>query len=172
MPRKGQKSKRGQPDTDWGELKDVQIKTKLTSTGRTLVASYLRSHPPLTLTEILERLARGLLKLEENQPSQLAIAIQKEIFSLHCTVEEFADRAGIPLNRIDTLLDSQPATPGELVWLQSVLHREDGNLYDIEELKGWNDYAAIQNSGGSGRSDRTSRSGKDAGGTKSDRPRQ
>lgn len=69
MGRKGQKSARGSPETDWGEPKTERLNLKLTKTGRDAL-DLMADENGSTVTDLLEKIARegsgeksGLLKL-------------------------------------------------------------------------------------------------------------
>jgi hypothetical protein len=69
MGRKGQKSSRGQPETDWGEPKTERLNLKLTKTGKDGL-DLMAEENGTTITDLLERIGRdgcgeksGLLKL-------------------------------------------------------------------------------------------------------------
>lgn len=143
VPRKGRKNLRGIPESGWGELKSASLGVKLTPTGKELVNMRFEN-----VSEVLEKLGRGFFRISIATPSRLALAIVSELSAQQISVAEFAARSHIPLERVRSLLDSQKATEGELVWLQAALN---GGKYDIEELMEWNNAEDIIGSNGDNR---------------------
>ena len=75
MAKKGIKSQRGRAENQWGETKSASIKAQLTPTGKRLLLGKIKAFG-LSLAEILERIARGKIKLVI-VPDSLAELIDK-----------------------------------------------------------------------------------------------
>jgi hypothetical protein len=69
MGKKGQKSQRGQPDNDWGEVKSAPVNHRMTLTGRNKLKD-LAALYHLSIGDLMERVARMLSPFKPSPVSE------------------------------------------------------------------------------------------------------
>jgi hypothetical protein len=109
MAKKGMKSQRGRAENQWGETKSAPINAQLTPTGKRLLLEKIKTIG-LSLAEILERIARGKIKLVI-VPDSLAELID------NYGLEKLTQDAVIPTEALSEIQSGRPPTPVERLGL-------------------------------------------------------
>ena len=120
MAKKGIKSQRGRAENQWGETKSVSIKAQITPTGKRLLLEKIKTIG-LSLAEILERIARGKIKLVI-VPDSLAELID------NYGLEKLTHDAGIPTEALSEIQSGRPPTPVERLGLCRALNLTEEQL--------------------------------------------
>ena len=113
MAKKGSKSLRGKAETRWGETKSAQIKAQVTPTGKRLFLEKIKALG-LSLAEFIERVGRGKIKVTII-PDSL-----KELIEAY-GLEELANDADIPIEKLQEIKDGRSPTPDERMGLSRAL---------------------------------------------------
>jgi hypothetical protein len=122
MAKKGSKSLRGQPENRWGETKTAQVKVQLTPTGKRLLLEKVKSIG-LSLAEILERIARGKIKLVI-VPDSL-----KELINSY-GLDKLAKDADIPMESLTEIRNGRIPTLDERLGLCRALELNQEQLQE------------------------------------------
>ncbi len=109
MAKKGMKSQRGRAENPWGETKSAPINAQLTPTGKRLLLEKIKTIG-LSLAEILERIARGKIKLVI-VPDSLAELID------NYGLEKLTQDAVIPIEALLEIKSGRSPTPVERLGL-------------------------------------------------------
>ena len=120
MAKKGIKSQRGRAENQWGETKSVSIKAQITPTGKRLLLEKIKAIG-LSLAEILERIARGKIKLVI-VPDSLAELID------NYGLEKLTQDALIPTEALSEIQSGRPPTPVEKLRLGKTLDLTEEQL--------------------------------------------
>jgi hypothetical protein len=122
MAKKGIKSQRGRAENQWGETKSASIKAQLTPTGKRLLLGKIKAFG-LSLAEILERIARGKIKLVI-VPDSLAELID------NYGLEKLTQDAVIPIEALLEIKAGRTPTPVERLGLCRVLDLTEEQLQE------------------------------------------
>lgn len=129
------KRTRGKPDTIWNALKDTRVSADVTWIARSLLKSKVRAIGLKSLADFLENLARGRLEIRwRSQKTTIAQLMIDELDKRKWEVERLTEELDLELERIDRLLNFEPAEMHELIALQTILSKPDGTDYDLEDL--------------------------------------
>ncbi len=120
MAKKGMKSQRGRAENQWGETKSAPINAQLTPTGKRLLLEKIKMIG-LSLAEILERIARGKIKLVI-VPDSLAELID------NYGLEELTQDAVIPIEALSEIRSGRQPTPAEKLGLCKALDLTEAQL--------------------------------------------
>lgn len=122
MGTKGKKSKKGEAENQWGEVKTASYTVKLTPTGKRLLDEKLKQWD-YSFAEFLERLARGSIKPVNFNSIASVLGAGNLV--------EIAEESGIALKRLEELRDgAEPRLP-ELSLLETPLE------IALEQLMFW-----------------------------------
>lgn len=120
MAKKGMKSQRGRAENQWGETKSAPINAQLTPTGKRLLLEKIKTIG-LSLAEILERIARGKIKLVI-VPDSLAELID------NYGLEKLTLDAGIPTEALSEIQSGRLPTHVEMLGLCRALDLTEEQL--------------------------------------------
>jgi len=125
MGRRGIRSAQGQPENEFGELKNSKLTLKLTETGKKGVLERIAA-AGLTPTRFMELLGRGYIQFEVKEPDDFPpiptpkkkpepLTIQEALAGK--SVEELAAASDLPIEMIQRILDGERPTAGEAIAL-------------------------------------------------------
>ena len=114
------KSQRGRAENQWGETKSAPINAQLTPTGKRLLLEKIKTIG-LSLAEILERIARGKIKLVI-VPDSLAEIID------NYGLEKLTQDAVIPTEALSEIKSGRKPTPDERLGLCRALDLTEEQL--------------------------------------------
>jgi hypothetical protein len=109
MAKKGSKSRRGQPETRWGETKSEQVAANVTPTGKRLFMEKVRALG-MSVAELIERIGRGKITLTVI-PDSLP-----ELIDAY-GIDRLATDALIPIEALEELRNGRSPTPPERLGL-------------------------------------------------------
>lgn len=113
MAKKGSKSQRNKPETQWGETKTARVSVDVTPTGKRLFLEKIRAFG-MSLAEFIERVARGKIKI-------LVIPDSLEELIDNYNLEKLVEDAGIARERLEEIRNGQTPTLDERIGLCRVL---------------------------------------------------
>ncbi len=122
MAKKGIKSQRGRAENQWGATKSASIKAQLTPTGKRLLLEKIKAFG-LSFAEILERIARGKIKLVI-VPDSLAELID------NYGLEKLTQDAVIPIEALLEIKTGRMPTPVERLGLCRALNLTEEQLQE------------------------------------------
>lgn len=135
MGRRGIRSDKGQPENEFGELKNEKLTLKLTATGKKGVFDRIAA-AGLTPTRFMELLGRGYIQFEVKEPSDLPpiptpkkkpepLTIQEALAGK--SVEELAAASDLPIHLIQRILNGERPTAREAIALARAVPGVSGN---------------------------------------------
>ncbi len=113
MAKKGSKSQRNKPETQWGETKTARVSVDVTPTGKRLFMEKIRTFG-MSLAEFIERVARGKIKI-------LVIPDPLEELIDNYNLEKLVEDASIARERLEEIRNGQTPTLDERIGLCRVL---------------------------------------------------
>jgi hypothetical protein len=136
MGKKGAKSQRGKPETDWQEPKSGRLTLKVTPTAIALFNGIIEKFG-ISKAEWMERIVRqwdtitDALRAHPSIPSLIAL----ELIQQGWTLERFAAECDLDFEAVQELTRGHNPSHEELIALASVLTKTTGEAWEIEELQ-------------------------------------